>query len=304
MNQQRSCTRCGQAVHDDAFCAGCGGSSEPVEDTATAAVSMFKRRDILTGMVAFAGASTIWIRDVFRSRSDNEMTLTSADQPLSAKNDSLARSSGSSTGPGAATIAPAVAPIDVICRDAWGAAPPGEGMIEHTIGRLTIHHSALVVDRMAEGPASVLSHQKFHQHDRSWPDIAYHYLIDPGGNIYQGRDPRFRGDTATEYDPYGHFMLCIDGNFDESPINEAQRSAAARMLAWAAHRYGVEPSTLAGHRDFARTRCPGEALYTLLSDGSLLAEVQRILDTSVPELNLICGDPGENLVDSIEASDA
>jgi hypothetical protein len=177
-------------------------------------------------------------------------------------------------------------------------------MVEHRVERLTIHHTAVAVERPADGPRSILSHQTFHQREKGWPDIAYHFLIDPAGNIYQGRDPVFRGDTATAYDPTGHFLVCIDGNFDSTDVNEAQLDAAAKVLAYGAGRFGVPVATLAGHRDYAQTSCPGDAIYAKLTDGTLAAAAQTILDGGIPEIQLTCGEAGTALIDQIESTDA
>ncbi len=31
--------------------------------------------------------------------------------------------------------------------------------------------------------------------------------VDPDGNIFELRTPKFAGDTATRYDPTGHFLV-------------------------------------------------------------------------------------------------
>ena len=69
------------------------------------------------------------------------------------------------------------------------------------------------------------AHQEFHQTDRGWPDLAYHFAIDRDGNIYEGRSTEFRGDTATSYDPTGHFLVVLEGNFDvETPADPQLQS--------------------------------------------------------------------------------
>jgi len=45
--------------------------------------------------------------------------------------------------------------------------------------------------------------------DRNWIDIPYHFLIDPNGNVYEGRNVFTVGETATEYDPTGHLLILV-----------------------------------------------------------------------------------------------
>ena len=288
-------------------------------------MSTYPRRDIITGALAVAGVVAILAYDKLLGDDDTgELRATGLSSQPEPTQQAEPTPQPTTTSPATTSPAPSeretaieteppveetTTPVStfsvpVICRDAWGANPPGPGMIEHTVSRLTIHHTAVAVNRVADGPSSILSHQRFHQAEKKWPDIAYHFLIDPGGNVYQGRDPIFGGDTATNYEPAGHFLVCIDGNFDEATVNEAQRGAAARVLAWAAHQFDVDPATLAGHRDFADTSCPGDAIYAMLTDGSLLAEVQALLGSGVPQLQLTCGPEGDALIDAIEASEA
>lgn len=192
--------------------------------------------------------------------------------------------------------------IPVICRQAWGAAAPTTSMPSHAVQRLTVHHTASPISRLAEAPGKIRTHQRFHQQNRGWADIAYHFLIDPAGNVYQGRDPSVRGDTATNYDPTGHLLVCLEGDFGQAPVNEAQIASLANVLAWGASHYGVAVSTLAGHRDYADTQCPGDAVYRLLTDGSLAQRIETVLAGGTLTLVDVCGADGDHLVAEIEAS--
>jgi len=139
------------------------------------------------------------------------------------------------------------------------------------------------ISRIADGPGKIRTHQRFHQRDRGWGDIAYHFLIDPAGNIYEGRDPAFRGDTATNYNPSGHLLLCLEGDYDQADVNDNQIEALAHMLAWGATRFDVKLSTLGGHRDYAQTQCPGDSVYELLTGGQMLTRAEAILRAGEPE---------------------
>ena len=193
--------------------------------------------------------------------------------------------------------------IEVIERAGWGAAAAGAGMEEHAVERLTIHHTGVALEDNREAPARLRAHQLFHQTDRGWPDLAYHFAIDRNGNIYEGRAPEFRGDTATSYDPTGHFLVVLEGNFDIEPTAEAQLGSLARLLAWAAGRYSVGIDSIKSHRDYApgETSCPGENLYPLVESGELARVVGSLVTEEVVELIYLRGEEAVARVAEIEA---
>lgn len=187
--------------------------------------------------------------------------------------------------------------MTVVCREGWGAEPPGAGLIEHTPLRLTVHHSAVAQTSPAQGPARVRRHQRHHQ-NLGWPDLAYHFVVDRLGVAYEGRDPRFRGDTGTEYDTTGHFLVCLEGEFDSQRPTEAQIATVAGLFGWATAAFGIDPSTIAGHSAYASTGCPGGTVEALLADGSL---EDAIRSAGNVELVRLCGERGAVEVARIEA---
>jgi hypothetical protein len=168
----------------------------------------------------------------------------------------------------------------------------------HTVARLTVHHSAVALASNTAAPARLRSHQAFHLAS-GWADLAYHFAIDAHGHVYYGRPVAYRTDTFTDYDTTGHFQVMLEGNFDEQPVPEAQIAALADLLAWAAQRYDAGLGTIAGHRDYAATACPGDALYDRLSAVRARAEA-RVASGGVAMVE-ICGPEGEALVAAITA---
>lgn len=143
---------------------------------------------------------------------------------------------------------------------------------------MTIHHSAEVLDDNRVICSRLRQHQLYHQDTQGWIDIAYHVAVDRDGNIFELRAPDFVGDTATDYDPTGHFLVLCEGNFDEEQVTEAQLNGAAFAFAWAAQHFSVPTATLAGQRDFAATACPGANLYSHVLSGDLRRRVDDLTD--------------------------
>ena len=167
---------------------------------------------------------------------------------------------------------------------------------------MTIHHTAVVLGDNSNAPARLQQHQRYHQDSHGWIDIAYHFSVDRNGNIYQLRDPALVGDTATSYDPTGHFLVVCEGNFEEEQVTEEQLNGGALVFAWAAKQYGIPLDTLAGHRDESGdTSCPGASLYAHVTDGDLRSRIESILAAGPVDLPVICGPEADAIVAEIKA---
>jgi hypothetical protein len=203
------------------------------------------------------------------------------------------------TGP--APKAPSITSAQLLCRDAWGARPARAGGKPHSITRLTLHHEAVVLGDNRNAPGHLRQDQRYHQDQHGWIDIAYHVGVDRNGNIYELRSPKIAGDTATDYDTTGHFLVLCEGDFDQEVVSEAQLYGAALAFAWAAQNFGIATSTLAGHRDLAQTSCPGANLYAHLSSGDLKRRIDDLLAAGPVDLQLFCGPDAAAKVAAIEA---
>jgi hypothetical protein len=78
-------------------------------------------------------------------------------------------------------------------------------------------------------------------------------------------------------------------------------AAVADVLAWGAVTFGVDASTIRGHRDWAATSCPGENFYPLISGGNLEQAVRDRIAAGAPNLSVLCGDAATQRVADIEA---
>jgi hypothetical protein len=172
----------------------------------------------------------------------------------------------------------------------------------HTVSRMTIHHTGVVLGDNRYAPTRLRQHQRHHQDRQGWIDIAYHLSVDRNGNLYELRDPGLAGDTATDYDPTGHFLVVCEGDFDDEALPEAQLHGAALALAWAAQTFGVATETLAGHRDLAAaTTCPGANLDAHVFSGDLRGRVDDLLAGGTVTLRRVCGPDAAARVADIEA---
>lgn len=189
--------------------------------------------------------------------------------------------------------------LAVLCREAAGLVAPTDGGREHRVRTLTLHHTAVRHERVSEGPRRMRGHQRHHQ-AQGWIDVAYHYGVDLGGNVYELRDVGLAGDTFTDYDPTGHFLVVCEGDYDQQRPTDAMLASVAGLFANASVRFGVPTSTIAGHRDHASTRCPGRSLSEALP--SLRDEAARLAGLGAPGLARTCGSAGAARIAEIEAA--
>jgi hypothetical protein len=166
----------------------------------------------------------------------------------------------------------------IIAVEAWGGTRVNVGPTrKHDIKHITLHHGGVDFLPGANAPHYLRNLQNWSRNTRGWPDIPYHYLIDLDGIIYEGRDITLAGDTNTEYDPVGHALIVVLGDFDKVEPNRAQINATVDVMAMLAKRFNVSPTRIQSHRDYANTSCPGKYLYPYIESGELARRVTAII---------------------------
>lgn len=162
----------------------------------------------------------------------------------------------------------------VVTRAAWNAAPGvPEIMRRHQIRRITLHHTGTPQRPDLSLETKLKNLQLFSQReDRladgrtkpAWGDVPYHFYISTDGRIGEARELIYAGDTNTDYDPAGHALIVLEGNLDIEPLHDAQWESIVALSRYLAAKYRIPPSRFGGHKDFARTSCPGEAGMAVL----------------------------------------
>jgi len=207
------------------------------------------------------------------------------------------------------TVAPG---LDIVTRDGWATnrPPRGEIRVETDVRFLLVHHTAEPGNSYGPGEAPVLLRSMYDYHTgpaKGWPDIAYNFLIDQFGVVYEGRAGSLTQASipdATGGSQGFSQLACFIGNLDvQAPTAEA-RDSMDRVLAYLADRHDVDiapgattdfvsrgsnryPSgaavhtkTVAGHRDMSTTTCPGDFAYAMVEDNSFAARASAIRQAS------------------------
>lgn len=173
-----------------------------------------------------------------------------------------------------------------IPRSSWGSAyqltndiyvPPATLT---DVTHLIVHHSASS-NQSDNWPAVVASFFVYHTMTNGWQDIGYNWLIDPLGNIYQGRGggQDVRGAHMCGYNN-NTMGICVIGTYSNVDPTPAAIQSLEKLLSYKAcqKEFGTEESApivshtgfmfrVSGHRDGCApgyTECPGNRLHAFL----------------------------------------
>jgi hypothetical protein len=178
-----------------------------------------------------------------------------------------------------AVAGPAVAQMasepEIISREAWGALPPNlELMQEHKPIEIILHHTGEHQQPRVSLEAKMRGLQHFGMTPGkvgllakpAWGDIPYHYYIEVGGKIGEGRDIGFAGDATTSFDNDGRIQITVEGDFEREQPTQGELESLKKLVTWLAFRYGIPAENISGHGDHDQTNCPGRNLKPFLEE--------------------------------------
>ena len=186
----------------------------------------------------------------------------------------MATLAGCAMGPGPTTRTPTRTPTlatpPIVDVEHWGGSPSTTAQPQHRISRITLHHQGEIVATDVDASAYLRRLQQWSRLTRRWSDIPYHYVIAPDGVIYSARPLSEPGDTNTDYNPHGHALVMLMGNFEVQQPSPAQLTRMVELMAWIAQSQGLSAAEIATHKDFSQqTVCPGKNLEPYLRSGWL-----------------------------------
>jgi len=153
-------------------------------------------------------------------------------------------------------------------RSDWGARPllPNHDAMTR-IYRVTIHHSAIVSSALnpREVAREIRDIQRMHQEGRHWADIGYHYVVDRGGRIWEGRSLDIQGAHAGNRDlNRGNVGVVLLGDFNVQRVSSDQEHALETLLLYLGERFGIEAGEIHTHGELKNTECPGRDLQRVV----------------------------------------
>lgn len=147
--------------------------------------------------------------------------------------------------------------MEFISRHQWGAKPPATTNGKFTplrsgrVRGVVIHHSAVV-----DGPKGVAAIHAFEGHHlrKGWDGIAYNWLVDESGTIFEGRGWGARGGATKGWNAKS-ISVCFTGHGGVRPRDEVLESVKS-VVAEAQGRFGGN-LWVSTHRRKGSTTCPG-----------------------------------------------
>ncbi|MCM2304008.1 MAG: peptidoglycan recognition protein [Elusimicrobia bacterium] len=178
-------------------------------------------------------------------------------------------------------------------RSAWGALPAAKPYEPTTPERISVHHTEAPQPSSRDAAADEMQGiQRFHQRGRGWIDIAYHFLIDGSGRIWEGRPLGLVGAHVKDRND-GNVGIALMGDF--SPRRQkptaAQLDALIRLTRWLSETYTIPAERIKGHRDQEITSCPGKALYARLDEVRRAASATNGLYASTRRAGVVMEEP-------------
>lgn len=207
---------------------------------------------------------------------------------------------------------------DIASRARWGAEESwrnGRPSYESTIEQVHVHHTASGNGySREETPALIRGMYRYHTKSLGWSDIAYNFLVDRFGRIWEGRaggvarNVRGAHTLGFNSDSCG---VAVIGNYEQVGAPDAAVRGVAAVAAWKLDSYDrrargrttvrsegsdkYRSGALAtlrvidGHRDTNDTSCPGKNLYARLPD--IRARAHEIMTRPPAPSNVVVREP-------------
>ena len=187
------------------------------------------------------------------------------------------------------TATAARAQPQIYTREDWGARPPSAPIqvLPTPPDTIVVHHTASdnTPDTSLE-QAFALSRwiQDLHMDDNGWSDAGQQLTISRGGYLLEGRDQSLEAIQSGQHVVGAHvggenshtIGIENEGIYVSEDVPDALWQSLVETVRWLCDAYGLDPATsIAGHRDFNATQCPGDVLYARLPE--LREQVARLL---------------------------
>jgi hypothetical protein len=174
-------------------------------------------------------------------------------------------------------------PFGVNTRDSWGARPVGAMSYGSTVKLGVVHHSDSGNDYSAgQVPGILRGIQAYHMDGRGWSDIAYNFVVDKYGGLWEGRaggiDRPVVGAHAQGFNTNTVGVMVL-GNYLAAQPSGAAIESVSKVIGWKMSLHGNDPAGsvsftsggspryaagvtvnlpgVVGHGDTGATSCPG-----------------------------------------------
>jgi len=156
------------------------------------------------------------------------------------------------------------ASIPLMRRDVWASQAPRAWLLREggVFDRITIHHKGgrPSVSRVQNAVAAEIDGIGAGHLKRKFGDIAYHFIVDYAGRVWEGRSLAYEGAHVSCENDHNLGVLFL-GNFEEQTPSTESIEVLSPLVSALRNRFGIKRHRLYGHRDLGSSLCPGEHLY-------------------------------------------
>lgn len=154
--------------------------------------------------------------------------------------------------------------LRLVTRSEWSAISPRLWRLRAAAGydRLTVHHAGARVNVHSSKSAVIrdLNSIAAAHIDQHYGDIAYHFVIDYTGRVWEGRSLAYEGAHVLNANQRNLGVMLL-GNFERQRPSIAQLEALEQTIAALRQRFTIRQSRVYGHCDLGASACPGRYLY-------------------------------------------
>jgi hypothetical protein len=164
--------------------------------------------------------------------------------------------------------------MNILMINDWGKKPPKHVPKTHIPRKITIHHQGapeeypnILQQDLFNGSKTLKSIQRYHMETMGYIDIAYHAIIAPNGDRYQGREFNQIG-AHVKNNNTNNIGIMLIGNFNYEFPTKLQMRSLTELICYLKIQYPTLqiPDCIYGHKDFIVTDCPGKNLYPIIFD--------------------------------------
>jgi len=201
-------------------------------------------------------------------------------QPAPAKDDDLPPTVARALEPKRATVKATDKPVTtasggaipktydgkVIARSQWTSFRPDPKEMD-PLGkpnRITVHHTGnpYTFDDTSVGDVKEeLRHVLTGQQGAGHKDLAYHFVIDPAGRVWAGRDLRYEG-RHTRGENERNIGIMVLGNFELQRPSQAQVVTLEKFLKQLQAQHKIKRGSVYTHKELTANLCPGKSLQS------------------------------------------
>jgi hypothetical protein len=154
--------------------------------------------------------------------------------------------------------------LSVIRRSEWTQKKPLAWRLREggKFDRITINHQGGSVCRLCNKNSVIAvidSVYAGHRH-KNYGDIAYHFVIDYAGRVWEARSLSYEGAHVCNQNKNNIGVLVL-GNYEKQLPSEKSVETLGKLTTVLRGHFGIKHHRVYGHRDLGASLCPGENLY-------------------------------------------